>query len=143
MSSPNDVSMEEIPLEDNERDSIEYKILMAYAQRRLSASRYKKLLKKETNAPKSSSLIRSELEIHHQGGKDGSSQTLEFQSGMRKQHSKKKRKQKHLSRYCLPFFCSRAEQEKPPKTSVPESRTFGTCTESLSVKSCHHQTSMS
>ncbi|XP_032040059.1 apoptosis facilitator Bcl-2-like protein 14 [Aythya fuligula] len=141
MSSPNDVSMEEIPLEDNERDSIEYKILMAYAQRRLSASRYKKLLKKETNAPKSSSLIRSELEIHHQGGKDGSSQTLEFQSGMRKQHSKKKRKQKHLSRYCLPFFCSRAEQEKPQKTSVPESCTFGTCTESLSVKSCHHQTS--
>lgn len=139
MSSPNDVSMEEIPLED-ERDSIEYKILMAYAQRRLSASRYKKLLKKETNAPKSSSLIRSELEIHHQGGKDSSSQTLECQSGMRKQHSKKKRKQKHLSRYCLPFFCSRAEQEKPPKTSVPESRTFGTCTESLSVKSCHHQT---
>ncbi|KAM9203260.1 apoptosis facilitator Bcl-2-like protein 14 [Mergus octosetaceus] len=125
MSSPNDVSMEEIPLEDNEQDSIEYKILMAYAQRRLSASRYKKLLKKETNAPKSSSLIRSELEIHHQGGKDGSSQTLEFQSSMRKQHSKKKRKQKHLSRYCLPFFCSRAEQEKPQKTSVPESRTFG------------------
>lgn len=143
MSSPNDVSMEEIPLEDNERDSIEYKILMAYAQRRLSASRYKKLLKKEKNAPKSSSLIRSELEIHHQGGKDGSSQTLEFQSGMRKQHSKKKRKQKHLSRYCLPFFCSRAEQEKPQKTSAAEGRTFGTCTESLSVKSCHHQTSMS
>ncbi|XP_035406966.1 apoptosis facilitator Bcl-2-like protein 14 [Cygnus atratus] len=140
MSSPNDVSMEEIPLEDNERDSIEYKILMAYAQRRLSASRYKKLLKNETNAPKSSSLIRSEVETHHQRGKDGSSQTSELQSGMRKQQSKKKPKQKHLSRYCLPFFCSRAEQEKPQNTFAPESHTFGTCTESLSVKT-YHQTS--
>ncbi|XP_035171248.1 apoptosis facilitator Bcl-2-like protein 14 [Oxyura jamaicensis] len=141
MSSPNYVSMEEIPLEDNERDSIEYKILMAYAQRRLSASIYKKILKNETNAPKFSSLIRSEVEIHHQRGKDGSSQTLELQSGMRKQQSKKKTKQKHLSGYCLPFFCSRAEQEKHQKTFVPESHTFGTCTESLSVRSCHHQTS--
>ncbi|XP_009949159.1 PREDICTED: apoptosis facilitator Bcl-2-like protein 14 [Leptosomus discolor] len=61
MSSPNDVSMEEIPLEDDERDSIEYKILMAYAQRRLSVSKYGKLLKNEANVQKSSSSIRRKI----------------------------------------------------------------------------------
>ncbi|NXI68204.1 B2L14 protein, partial [Anseranas semipalmata] len=146
MSSPNDVSMEEIPLEDNERDSIEYRILMAYAQRRLSASRYSKLLKNEANVPKSSSLISSEVEIHNQKDKDGSSQTSELQHGMKKQQSKKQPKRIHLSRYCLPFLCSRAEQEKPPEPSVPRSRmadfpTSGMCTESLQVRSCQHQTS--
>ncbi|NXK50235.1 B2L14 protein, partial [Chauna torquata] len=144
MSSPNDASMEEIPLEDSERDSVEYKILMAYAQRRLSASRYSKLLKNETNVPKSSPLIRSEVESHHQRDKDGSSQTSELQHGMREQQSKKQPKQKYLSRYCLPFPCGRAKQEKPQKTSVPRSRmadfsTFDTSTESLR-KSCQYQT---
>ncbi|KAM9293377.1 apoptosis facilitator Bcl-2-like protein 14 [Morus bassanus] len=74
MSSPNDISMEEIPLEDDERNSIEYKILMAYAQRRLSASKYGKLLKNEANVQKSSSLIRREVKIDHQRDKDGPSQ---------------------------------------------------------------------
>ena len=52
MSSLNDVTMEEILLEDNEQDSIEYRILMAYAQRKLPASKYKKLLKNETKVLK-------------------------------------------------------------------------------------------
>nr|XP_010300576.1 PREDICTED: uncharacterized protein LOC104635456 [Balearica regulorum gibbericeps] len=68
MSSPSDVCMEEILLEDDERDSIEYRILMAYAQRRLSVSRYGKLLKNEANVQKSSSLIRRRAEIQLQGG---------------------------------------------------------------------------
>ncbi|XP_009575361.1 PREDICTED: apoptosis facilitator Bcl-2-like protein 14 [Fulmarus glacialis] len=82
MSSPNDVSMEEILLEDDERDSIEYKILMAYAQRRLSARKYGKLLKNEANVQKSSSLIRREVNIDHQRDKDGPSPTAVCQSGV-------------------------------------------------------------
>ncbi|XP_074938078.1 apoptosis facilitator Bcl-2-like protein 14 [Phalacrocorax aristotelis] len=118
MSSPNDVSMEEIPLEDDERDSIEYKILMAYAQRRLSASKYGKLLKNEANVRKSSSLIRREVKIDHQWDKDGPSQGLVFQDCMIQQQSKKQPKRKYFPGYCLPLFCRRAEQKKPPKPSL-------------------------
>ncbi|XP_010213258.1 PREDICTED: apoptosis facilitator Bcl-2-like protein 14 [Tinamus guttatus] len=65
-SSSNDANMEEIPLEDDERDSIEYRILMAYAQRRLSADKYGKLLQKEANVQKSLSLIRRRVETENQ-----------------------------------------------------------------------------
>ncbi|NWQ93809.1 B2L14 protein, partial [Burhinus bistriatus] len=112
MSSPNDVSMEEIPLEDDERDSIEYKILMAYAQRRLSVSKYRKLLKNEANVQKSSSLIRRKVEIDHQRDEEGPSQRIVHQGGVIEQHSKKKLKRKNLPG--LPICCSRAEQEKSP-----------------------------
>uniref|UniRef100_A0A8C9FIV7 Apoptosis facilitator Bcl-2-like protein 14 n=1 Tax=Pavo cristatus TaxID=9049 RepID=A0A8C9FIV7_PAVCR len=144
MSSPNDVSMEEILLEDNEQDSIEHKILMAYAQRRLSASRYEKLLKNEAKVLKTASLIRSEGEIHHQGDKSGPSQTSESQHGAKKQKSKKQPKQKFLSRYCLPLFCSRAEQQSPTKTCAPNSQmedfsTPDTCTESHQKRSFQEQ----
>lgn len=118
MSSPNDVSMEEIPLEDDERDSIEYKILMAYAQRRLSVSKYKKLLKNEANVQKSPSLIRRKAETDHQRDKDGPSRRIVYQGGMIEQHSKKQSRRKYLPGYCLPFLCSRAEQEKSPVPSL-------------------------
>ncbi|NXL45702.1 B2L14 protein, partial [Podilymbus podiceps] len=112
MALPNDVSMEEIPLEDDERDSIEYKILMAYAQRRLSASKYGKLLKKEATVQKSSSFIRRKVKTDHQRDKDGPSQRIAFQAGAMQQHSKKQSKTKYMPRYCLSFFCGRAEREK-------------------------------
>ncbi|NXG93547.1 B2L14 protein, partial [Stercorarius parasiticus] len=112
MSSPNDVSMEEIPLEDDERDSIEYKILMAYAQRRLSVSKYRKLLKNEANVQKSSSLIRRKAEIDHQRDKKGPTLTAVFQGGVTEQHSKKQSRRMYLPGYCLRFLCSRAAQEK-------------------------------
>ncbi|XP_015726275.1 apoptosis facilitator Bcl-2-like protein 14 [Coturnix japonica] len=134
MSSPNDVSMEEISLEDNERDSIEYKILMAYAQRKLPASRYKNLLKNETNVLKTASLFRSEGEIHHQRDKSGPSQTSELHHGAKKQKIKKQPKQKFLSKYCLPLFCSRSEQQSPTKTCASNRMedffTSDTCTDS-------------
>ncbi|KFV47847.1 Apoptosis facilitator Bcl-2-like 14 [Tyto alba] len=106
--------MEEIPLEDDERDSIEYKILMAYAQRRLSVSKYGKLLKNEANVKKSSSLIRRQGKVDHQRDKDGPSQILVYQGVMMQQHSKEQAKMKCLPAFCLPFLCSREEQEKPP-----------------------------
>ncbi|NXW01988.1 B2L14 protein, partial [Fregetta grallaria] len=123
MSSPNDVSMEEIPLEDDERDSIEYKILMAYAQRRLSVSKYGKVLKNEANVQKSSSLISRKVKTGHQRDEDGPGQRPVYQGGVMQQHSKKQSKRKRLSGYCLPFFCSRVEQEKPPTLSSHRGRT--------------------
>ncbi|XP_068018537.1 apoptosis facilitator Bcl-2-like protein 14 [Melanerpes formicivorus] len=77
MSLPNDVRMEDILLEDDERDSIEYKILMAYARRRLPASKYWKLLKNEANVQKPLSLAgRGVTSDHHQLDEDGP--VLEF-----------------------------------------------------------------
>ncbi|KFV70934.1 Apoptosis facilitator Bcl-2-like 14, partial [Dryobates pubescens] len=69
---------EGILLEDDERDSIEYKILMAYARRRLPASKYWKLLKNEANVQKSSSLAGRGVTSNHQRDKD--EPVLEFQS---------------------------------------------------------------
>ncbi|NXC37941.1 B2L14 protein, partial [Penelope pileata] len=145
MSSTNDVSMEEIPLEDNEQDSVEYRILMAYAQRRLPANRYKKL-QKNANAQKSSPSVKSEGEIRRQRDESGPSQMSELQHGTRKQQSKKQPKQKFLSRYCLPFFCSKAEQQNPPKMHALESHmedfsASDTRTKSLQKRSHQEQTS--
>ncbi|XP_010178872.1 PREDICTED: apoptosis facilitator Bcl-2-like protein 14 [Mesitornis unicolor] len=121
MSSPNDVSMEEIPLEDDERGSIEYKILMAYAQQRLSVSKYGQLLKNEANMQKSSSLTRKKADIDHQMDKDGLIQRAVYQGGVMQEHSKKQPKRKYLPGYCLPFLCGcRAEQEKSPMQSLPQ-----------------------
>ncbi|NWH50346.1 B2L14 protein, partial [Fregata magnificens] len=146
MSSPNDVSMEEIPLEDDERDSIEYKILMAYAQRRLSVSKYGKLLKNEANVQKSSSLIRRKVKTDHQRDKDGPSRNAVYQGCMMQQHSKKQPKRKYLPGYCLPFLCGRAEQEKPPKLSVHQGCTarfsiFEAESGNLQEGNSQHQTS--
>ncbi|NXY41935.1 B2L14 protein, partial [Ceuthmochares aereus] len=113
MSSPRDVSMEEIPLEDDQRDSIEYKILMAYAQRRLSVSKYGKLLKNKANVQKSS-FIRGKVKADHPRDKDGPIEKAVYESGVVQQHSKKQSKRKYLPGYCLQSFCSRAEEEKPP-----------------------------
>ncbi|XP_049677503.1 apoptosis facilitator Bcl-2-like protein 14 [Accipiter gentilis] len=146
MSSPEDVSMEEIPLEDDERDSIEYKILMAYAQRRLSVSKYGKLLKNEANVQKSSSLIGRKVRTDHQRDKDGPSQRVLCQGGMMQQHSKKQSKRKYLPGYCLTFLCGRAEQEKPQMLSSHQDHMAGFSvseaqSESLQEGNSQHQTS--
>ncbi|KFW65031.1 Apoptosis facilitator Bcl-2-like 14 [Pygoscelis adeliae] len=140
--------MEEIPLEDDERDSIEYKILMAYAQRRLSASKYGKLLKNEANVQKSSSLIRRKVKIDHQRDRDGPSQRPVLQCGVMQQHSKKQPKRKYFPGYCLPFLCSRAEQEKPSTLSwhrgdIAHLSIFETQSERLQEGNSQHQTNVS
>ncbi|KGL77430.1 Apoptosis facilitator Bcl-2-like 14, partial [Tinamus guttatus] len=117
--------MEEIPLEDDERDSIEYRILMAYAQRRLSADKYGKLLQKEANVQKSLSLIRRRVETENQGNKDGRRQTKILHAESLKHPSQKKRTQRYLSKY----FSSkeREKHEKSPKPLVPQSSTVNFC----------------
>ncbi|KAM6136965.1 apoptosis facilitator Bcl-2-like protein 14 [Pterocles gutturalis] len=112
MSSPKDRSME-VLLDDDDRDSIEYKILMAYAQRRLSVSSYVKLLKNEANTQKSSSLTRRKVLIDHQRDKDRPSHTVFYQGGVGELHSKRQSKRNHLSGYGLRFHCSSEEQKKP------------------------------
>ncbi|NXP51549.1 B2L14 protein, partial [Heliornis fulica] len=99
MSSPNDVWMEEILLEDDERDSIEYKILVAYAQRRLSVIKNGKLLKNEANMQKLPSLIGM----------------FEPQSNRAELQGKKESKIKYTPGHCLSLPSGRAEQEKPPR----------------------------
>ncbi|NXE09976.1 B2L14 protein, partial [Lophotis ruficrista] len=126
MSLPNDVSMEEILLEE-ERDSIEYKILMAYAQRRLSVSKYGRLLKNEANVQKSSSLIRRKVEVDHQWDQDGPSRIVVFQGPVVERQGLNQSKRKYLPGY-LSSLCSRAKQEKAPTPSLLHSQ---------------HQTSMS
>lgn len=139
MSSPNDVSME-----DDDRDSIEYKILMAYAQRRLSASKYGKLLKNEANVRKSPSLISREVEIDFPRDKDGPSRgIINFQTPTIKVQSKTQLKGKSL-----PVYDCRAEQEKFPTLPFFESQgpRYSVCKvryEGLQEENSQHQTSMS
>ncbi|NXS43135.1 B2L14 protein, partial [Balaeniceps rex] len=142
MSSPNDVSMEEIPLEDDERDSIEYKILMAYAQRRLSVSKYKKLLKNEANMQKSSSLIQRKVKNDHRRDKDGPSQRIVYQGGVMQEDSKKHPQRK----YCLPLLCSIAEHEMPLALPLRQTRaahfiSSEAQSDSLQQGNSQHQTS--
>ncbi|XP_065715472.2 apoptosis facilitator Bcl-2-like protein 14 [Patagioenas fasciata] len=136
MSSPNDVSME-----DDDRDSIEYKILMAYAQRRLSVSKYEKLLKNEANVRKSPSLISREVQIDHPRDKDGPSQRIiNFRSPMMEMQSKTQLKGKSL-----PLYGGRAEQEKFPTLPLFEDQgLYSACkahSESPQEGNSQHQTS--
>ncbi|KFQ79037.1 Apoptosis facilitator Bcl-2-like 14 [Phaethon lepturus] len=137
--------MEEILLEDDDRDSIEYKILMAYAQRRLSVSKYKELLKNEANVRKSSSLIRRKVEIDHQWVKGGPRRRVVFQGGVMQQHSKKQPPRKYGLGYRLPFLCGRAELQGPSlhqdhtaHSSISEAQY-----ESLQEGNSQHQTNVS
>ncbi|NXH12556.1 B2L14 protein, partial [Bucco capensis] len=112
MSSPNDFSMAEVLMEDDERDSIEYKILMAYAQRRLSASKYRKLLENEANVQKSSSLIRTKAKAVRQGHKDGPSPRAVFQGGVIRRQGKVEPETNNLPGYRPPFLHGRALQQE-------------------------------
>ncbi|XP_062490942.1 apoptosis facilitator Bcl-2-like protein 14 [Pezoporus occidentalis] len=109
MSSPNVVSMEEILLEDDERDSIEYKILLAYAQQRLSVSKYGKLLENEANVQKPSSSIRRQGKTDHRRDTDRSSLIAFFQGPVIQLEGKTQQKTKYLRGHRLRFPCSSAE----------------------------------
>ncbi|XP_030903841.2 apoptosis facilitator Bcl-2-like protein 14 [Melopsittacus undulatus] len=103
MSLTNVVSMEEILLEDDERDSMEYKILLAYAQRRLSASKYWKLLENEAKVQKPSSLVRRQGKTDHLGDTDRSSLIAVHEGGVLQRQSKTQEKTKYLPGHGLPF----------------------------------------
>ncbi|NXT01437.1 B2L14 protein, partial [Jacana jacana] len=139
MASPNDVSMEEIPLEDDERNGIEYKILMAYAQRRLSISKYKKLLDKEANDHNPSS-IGGKVETEHQRDEEGP--TAVFKGGVLEEQSKKKSK-RYLPGCGLRFFCRKGGKKMSPMPSLQKCLTKSPGAQSKIVLqgNSQHQTS--
>ncbi|KFU93645.1 Apoptosis facilitator Bcl-2-like 14, partial [Chaetura pelagica] len=86
--------MEEISLGDDERGSIEYKILMAYAQRRLSVRKYGTLLENEANVWKPSPLTKRKVKLAHQRDTDGPIPRAVYEGGVVKKQSKEQPKQK-------------------------------------------------
>ncbi|NXI95669.1 B2L14 protein, partial [Psophia crepitans] len=131
MSLPSDVRVEEVLLDDDERNSVEYKILMAYAQRRLSVSRYRKLLKNEANVQKSSSFIGRR--VYLPGG------------GIQQQGKKEARRRPHL-RYCVLSVSDRADQEDSQTLSLHQGHTtdvfeFQGLSASSEGENSQHQTS--
>ncbi|XP_010001326.1 PREDICTED: apoptosis facilitator Bcl-2-like protein 14 [Chaetura pelagica] len=94
MASPHVVRMEEISLGDDERGSIEYKILMAYAQRRLSVRKYGTLLENEANVWKPSPLTKRKVKLAHQRDTDGPIPRAVYEGGVVKKQSKEQPKQK-------------------------------------------------
>ncbi|KFP28030.1 Apoptosis facilitator Bcl-2-like 14, partial [Colius striatus] len=100
--------VEEILLEDDEQDSIEYQILMAYAQRRLSVSKYERLLKNEAAYS-----FRRKVKFVNQGNKDGPRQIVLQGPGMQRDIKKQP-----LSKYSLVDFppCSHYSTEPQSQT---------------------------
>ncbi|KAH1185349.1 apoptosis facilitator Bcl-2-like protein 14 [Mauremys mutica] len=114
MNSTSDANMEEISLEDEDRDTVEYKVLMAYAQRRLSASKYRQLLKTEAKTLKGSSTERGEREGIPQAGKGETHQELSIQDKGPTAQRKKQKKKKFIWRRLL-LSCARGEREEGPQ----------------------------
>uniref|UniRef100_A0A8C8RFT0 BCL2 like 14 n=1 Tax=Pelusios castaneus TaxID=367368 RepID=A0A8C8RFT0_9SAUR len=115
MSSTNDANMEEISLEDEDRDNVEYKVLMAYAQRRLSASKYRELLKRESKTQKGPSKDREERKGIPQTAKAETHQGLSIQEKGPTAQCKKRKKKRFIWRCLLPSSCTRGEVEEGPQ----------------------------
>ncbi|XP_060110383.1 apoptosis facilitator Bcl-2-like protein 14 isoform X2 [Heteronotia binoei] len=112
-------SMEEIPLEDEDRTSVEYRVLMAYAQRRLSASKYGELLERGAKGQEGSSLTRQEAQgvTPTDQGKAPQEKLPEDLKPLAKRKSqKKKTRQPHWKRF-LVLPCLRGQTEEDPGKS--------------------------
>ncbi|XP_075757167.1 apoptosis facilitator Bcl-2-like protein 14 isoform X2 [Pelodiscus sinensis] len=118
MSSPSDANMEEISLEDENRDTVEYKVLMAYAQRRLSVSKYRQLLEREAKTQRGSPTERGEREKIPQASKGETHQELSIQ-GKEPVVQCKKRRKKFIWKCLLLPSCARGEREEGPQALVP------------------------
>ncbi|XP_074839785.1 apoptosis facilitator Bcl-2-like protein 14 [Carettochelys insculpta] len=114
MSSSSDVDMEEISLVDENRDTVEYKVLMAYAQRRLSVSKYRELLGREAKTWKGSPTERGERNGIPQAGKSEMHQEPSTQNKVPVVQCKKQRK-KSLWRCLLLPSCARGKREEAPQ----------------------------
>ncbi|KAG6939533.1 BCL2 like 14 [Chelydra serpentina] len=123
MNSASDANMEEISLEDEDRDTVEYKVLMAYAQRRLSVSKYGQLLEREAKTLKGSSTERGESEGIPPAGKGERHQELSVQDKGPTTQRKKQRKKKFMRRCLLLFSCARGEREEGPQELAPNQDT--------------------
>ncbi|XP_054856136.1 apoptosis facilitator Bcl-2-like protein 14 isoform X2 [Eublepharis macularius] len=123
MSLANFSSMEEISLEDVDRTSIEYRVLMAYTQRRLSASKYGHLLEREAKGQEGSSLSREEARGVTPAEQGKAPQELppgDSKHSARRKSQKKKRS--NWKRLLLPS-CLRGEPQRSPRKSEVNGQT--------------------
>ncbi|XP_048371408.1 apoptosis facilitator Bcl-2-like protein 14 [Sphaerodactylus townsendi] len=118
MSSANFSSMEEISLDDVDKSSMEYKMLMVYVQRRLPASKYGQLLEREAKGQEGSSPIRLEGPEATPVERGKAPQDLppgDSKCPSRKKSQKKKRRS-NLKRLFLPS-CLRGQPGEDPRKS--------------------------
>uniref|UniRef100_A0A8D0HTG1 BCL2 like 14 n=1 Tax=Sphenodon punctatus TaxID=8508 RepID=A0A8D0HTG1_SPHPU len=101
-------SMEEIPLEDVDSNGVEYKVLMAYAQRRLSASKFGHLLEREAKSREVLSQGGEELPENDQASKGQTGQELSTKEQEHRPKNKKQRKKKSLWKCWLLPSCVKA-----------------------------------
>ncbi|XP_020641458.3 apoptosis facilitator Bcl-2-like protein 14 [Pogona vitticeps] len=131
MNGASSSSMEEIPLDDVDRNSMEYRMLMAYAQRRLSASKYEQLLKEEAKSPGGTPLYKEDTQagdpVHERKKLESSSP--EDQKQPAKNWSQKKRKKKTMKstwKHLLFPSCLRAQiDEEAPQRLAREDTVNG------------------
>ncbi|XP_008947711.1 PREDICTED: apoptosis facilitator Bcl-2-like protein 14 [Merops nubicus] len=135
MFSPNYVTMEEMLLQDEERGSMEYQILLAYARRRLPAHQYRQLLRNEANVQKS--FIRRKVNVHHPWDEDGPSHMVVLEGPVRKQHSKEQPETTYLPGYCLPIHGVRVKRQGP---ALPPSYSVEAQSKIISEGGSQHQT---
>lgn len=124
MSFTNFSSMEEIPLEDEDRTSVEYRVLMAYAQRRLSGSRYGQLLERGAKGQEGSTLTRKEAQggAPADQGKVPQEKLPEDLKPSAKRKSQKKKKRQSIWKRCLLPPCLRGQTEEDPGKSEPNGK---------------------
>lgn len=96
MNGASSSSMEEIPLDDVDRNCTEYRMLMAYAQRRLSASKFEQLLKEEAKSPGGARFYQEDVQTGDTVGErnDHDSSSPEDQKQPARNRSQKRRKKK-------------------------------------------------
>ncbi|KAJ7329430.1 hypothetical protein JRQ81_015604 [Phrynocephalus forsythii] len=125
MNGASSASLEEIPLDDVDRNSTEYRMLMAYAQRRLPASKYKQLLKEELKSPGGARLYQEDGQAGDPASerKKHDTSSPEDQKQPSRNRSRKRRKKKITKspwkRLLLPS-CLRAETEGEAPKRVAE-----------------------
>ncbi|XP_066488524.1 apoptosis facilitator Bcl-2-like protein 14 [Tiliqua scincoides] len=126
----NSASLEEIPLEDVDRSSIEYRVFRAYAQRQLSSSKYGQLLESEQKSLKGSS-GKEEM----QGISPASEGKSKQGSPPQEVEKKKKKKKKSKWKRKLVPACLRGQAE-PWKTGAPNGPVGvgSTCTDSSATQ---------
>lgn len=103
--------MEDVSLEDVERNSMEYRVLMVYAQRRLPDSKFGQLLEREAKSQEASGLERGETQPVDPAGKDSHLKDQDPGTPNKKQTKKKRPK---WTRRLIPS-CLRGQPEHAPR----------------------------
>ncbi|XP_042325585.1 apoptosis facilitator Bcl-2-like protein 14 [Sceloporus undulatus] len=127
MNLANSCSREEISLEDVDRMSIEYRVLVAYAQRRWSASEYGQLLQRQAKGLEGSSLSSEDMKAARPASKEKTQGlSSEDQEQTSQKRSKKKTEKKKKSKWERLLFpsCLKAQTREKPR-QIPSKRNGG------------------